>query len=74
MFGTGGDEINIPCYLDDKQSQEELKTAGYSLNEKGINRMLDKFIKVTHGALLEVKKTPVVWEGLSRRYSAWNAS
>lgn len=65
MFGTGGDEINVQCYLDDQQSQEELKAAGYPLNEHGIDRMLDDFIQTTHGALQEVKKTPVVWEEIA---------
>jgi hexosaminidase len=56
LFATGGDEINMQCYQDDPQTQQDL--AGRMLNEA-----LDVFTLATHGALRSLRKTPVVWEG-----------
>ena len=56
-FSTGGDEVNIPCYEDDEQMQEELKSAGMT-----IENALDEFTKKTHGVLHDADKTAVVWQ------------
>ncbi|TFK27662.1 beta-hexosaminidase [Coprinopsis marcescibilis] len=65
MFHTGGDEINMRCYLDDPQSREELAKEGFPVNDAGLNLALDQFTKVTHDALRQVKKTPVVWQEIA---------
>ncbi|EAU86214.2 beta-hexosaminidase [Coprinopsis cinerea okayama7 len=65
MFGTGGDEINLRCYLDDEQTKIELKDAGLSIDKKGLDHVLNDFVDATHKALKELKKTPVVWEEIA---------
>ncbi|EJC98421.1 beta-hexosaminidase [Fomitiporia mediterranea MF3/22] len=55
LFSTGGDEINAQCYEDDEKTQK-------SLSGKTIEQALDGFTNVTHGAIRELGKTPVVWE------------
>lgn len=59
-FSTGGDELNEACYAADTQTQQELNATGENLEQA-----LSKFTVSTHQALLKLKKTPVVWEGLS---------
>ena len=56
LFSTGGDEINARCYADDAQTQRDL-------DGRTLNQALDAFTQATHGALRELGKTPVVWEG-----------
>ena len=58
LFSTGGDEINIPCYDQDDETQEILNKTGKSLEEA-----LDAFTDASHSALKGLGKTPVVWEG-----------
>ena len=50
--------MNEACYLDDAQTQEELKRRGISLEQA-----LDDFTQTTHKALADQGKMPVVWEG-----------
>jgi hexosaminidase len=56
LFSTGGDEINARCYADDAQTQRDL-------NGRTLEQALDAFTQATHGALKNLGKTPVVWEG-----------
>jgi hexosaminidase len=56
LFSTGGDEINVRCYQDDAQTQHDL-------DGRTLEQALDAFVQATHGALKNLKKTPVVWEG-----------
>jgi hexosaminidase len=56
LFSTGGDEINMPCYQDDAQTQADL--AG-----RTVKQALDAFTQATHAALRGLGKTLVVWEG-----------
>ncbi|CAK5269834.1 unnamed protein product [Mycena citricolor] len=56
-FSTGGDELNTECYAKDAQTQADLKKSGHKLEQA-----LDAFTQATHGALLHLGKTPVVWE------------
>ncbi|CAK5284459.1 unnamed protein product [Mycena citricolor] len=56
-FSTGGDELNTECYVKDPQTQADLKKSGHKLEQA-----LDAFTQATHGALLHLGKTPVVWE------------
>ena len=58
LFSTGGDEVNQNCYKIDEPTQAALTESGRSLEEA-----LDNFTQVTHKALLDEGKTPVVWEG-----------
>ena len=58
LFSTGGDELNIPCYTQDNETQQILNSTGQTLEQA-----LDKFTQATHGALAKLGKTPVVWEG-----------
>lgn len=58
MFSTGGDELNLNCYVKDAQTQADLKKSGKSLEQA-----LDGFIGASHSALRAQGKTPVVWEG-----------
>lgn len=58
MFGTGGDEINENCYQKDPNTQEDLKRAGASFEQA-----LDSFTQSTHGALRDLGKKVVVWQG-----------
>jgi hexosaminidase len=56
LFATGGDEINAQCYQADAQTQQDL-------GGRTLNQALDAFTQATHGALRDLGKTPVVWEG-----------
>lgn len=58
MFGTGGDEINVKCYENDEQTQEDLKKSG-----KTLEQALDAFTSRTHEALKRLGKKVVVWQG-----------
>ncbi|KIP03087.1 glycoside hydrolase family 20 protein [Phlebiopsis gigantea 11061_1 CR5-6] len=57
MFSTGGDELNIPCYDADAETQQILNSTGQTLEQA-----LSTFTQSTHGALATLGKTPVVWE------------
>jgi len=61
LFSTGGDEINVRCYADDEQTQRDL-------NGRTLEQALDAFTQATHGALKNLGKTPVVWEGATCPY------
>lgn len=63
MFSTGGDELNIPCYTDDVETQQILNSTGQTLEQA-----LSTFTQSTHGALAKLGKTAVVWEGLEVFY------
>ena len=56
LFSTGGDEINMPCYQNDTETQKDL-------GGRTIAQALGAFTEATHGALRNLGKTPVVWEG-----------
>lgn len=56
LFSTGGDEINARCYADDAQTQNDL-------GGRTFDQAFDAFTQATHGALRNLGKTPVVWEG-----------
>jgi hexosaminidase len=58
MFSTGGDELNTNCYAMDSQTQQELKSSG-----KTLEQALSTFVQANHAGLVELGKTPVVWEG-----------
>ena len=58
MFSTGGDELDMNCYIQDAQTQANLKQSGRTLEQT-----LDAFTQGTHGALKAIGKTSVVWEG-----------
>ncbi|EJC98414.1 N-acetylhexosaminidase [Fomitiporia mediterranea MF3/22] len=57
LFSTGGDEINANCYQNDEETQQSLSSSG-----KTIEQALDGFTNVTHKAVRDAGKTPVVWE------------
>ncbi|KAI0727894.1 N-acetylhexosaminidase [Fomitopsis betulina] len=57
VISTGGDEINVPCYDADEETQLDLNATGLSFNDA-----LATFTNLTHGALEAAGKTPVVWE------------
>ncbi|ESK95657.1 glycoside hydrolase family 20 protein [Moniliophthora roreri MCA 2997] len=57
FFATGGDEVNVPCYDQDEQTQQELSSSGRTLEEA-----LGDFVDATHDILRGIGKTPVVWE------------
>ncbi|EEB94073.1 hypothetical protein MPER_07179, partial [Moniliophthora perniciosa FA553] len=57
FFATGGDEVNVPCYDQDEQTQQELSSSGRTLEEA-----LGDFVDATHDMLRSIGKTPVVWE------------
>ncbi|KAG8214807.1 glycoside hydrolase family 20 protein [Butyriboletus roseoflavus] len=56
-FGTGGDELNTNCYVNDTLTQQQLNATNTTLFEA-----LATFTQSTHGALIAQGKTPVVWE------------
>jgi hexosaminidase len=58
LFSTGGDELNVPCYTNDTETQQLLNSTG-----KTLEQALDTFTQTTHKALIAEGKTPVVWEG-----------
>lgn len=58
MISTGGDELNTNCYAQDPETQQILISTGQTLEQA-----LDSFTKTTHGALEQLGKTTVVWEG-----------
>jgi hexosaminidase len=57
LFGTGGDELNLPCYANDMETQKTLKEKGWTLEHA-----LDVFTQKNHAALRAQGKTAVVWE------------
>nr|VWP01985.1 Probable 3-oxoacyl-[acyl-carrier-protein] reductase oxidoreductase (EC [Ganoderma boninense] len=59
LMSTGGDELNTNCYAQDAETQEDLKSAGQTLEQA-----LDVFTQKTHAAIEAVGKTPAVWEGM----------
>ncbi|KAM6494282.1 N-acetylhexosaminidase [Amanita muscaria] len=64
-FSTGGDELNINCYTQDAQTQQELATVKKAQQNKTLEQALDTFTQTTHGALREKGKTPAVWEEMA---------
>lgn len=60
LFSTGGDELNLPCYEQDGETQQILNATGETLQQK-----LETFVQTVHGGLKKLGKTPVVWEGKS---------
>ncbi|KAI0793019.1 N-acetylhexosaminidase [Irpex lacteus] len=59
LISTGGDELNLPCYEQDKETQNILNATGETLQQK-----LETFVQTVHGGLKKLGKTPVVWEDL----------
>ncbi|KAG6900656.1 hypothetical protein C0993_006760, partial [Termitomyces sp. T159_Od127] len=57
LFSTGGDEVNTNCYLQDPQTQADLASSGRTLEQA-----LSSFVQATHKPLIDLGKTPVVWE------------
>lgn len=58
LFSTGGDEINANCYAQDAKTQQLLNST-----KQTFEQALDKFTQETHATLIDLGKTPVVWEG-----------
>lgn len=56
-FSTGGDELNLNCYVNDTVTRDYLTSTNTTL-EQG----LDTFTKDTHQTLVDAGKTPVVWQ------------
>ncbi|KAG6899791.1 hypothetical protein C0993_006915 [Termitomyces sp. T159_Od127] len=57
LFSTGGDELNTNCYAKDAQTQADL-----SSNDQTLEQALSLFVQSTHKPLIDLGKTPVVWE------------
>ncbi|KAG9103168.1 N-acetyl-glucosamine-6-phosphate deacetylase [Ceratobasidium sp. 370] len=57
LFSTGGDEVDTNCYAKDGPTQDELKKQGITLDSA-----FEKFTNVTHAAVRNSGRTPVVWE------------
>ncbi|EIW52408.1 N-acetylhexosaminidase [Trametes versicolor FP-101664 SS1] len=57
LMSTGGDELNTECYVQDAQTQADLKASGRTLEQA-----LDVFTQTTHAAIRAEGKTPAVWE------------
>lgn len=58
LFSTGGDEVNLPCYEDDPQTQADLAESGQTIDEA-----LNAFILAEHAVIRAQGKTPIVKEG-----------
>lgn len=56
LLSSGGDEVNLPCYEMDQETQNELRG-------RSIEQALDSFVVKTHGSLRSHGKTPLVKEG-----------
>lgn len=67
LISTGGDELNTNCYAQDAETQQILSSTGQTLSQA-----LETFTTVTHGALEQLGKTPVVWEGSCRNCSKFD--
>lgn len=57
LFSTGGDELNTNCYAKDAQTQADL-----SSSDRTLEQALSSFVQSTHKPLIDLGKTPVVWE------------
>ncbi|KAL4249823.1 Beta-hexosaminidase [Abortiporus biennis] len=57
LFSTGGDEINVNCYTQDAETQQDLSASGQTFEQA-----LDAFTQATHKVIEAQGKTPVVWE------------
>ncbi|KAL6304443.1 N-acetylhexosaminidase [Sparassis latifolia] len=57
IISTGGDEINMPCYNDDYETQLDLNTTARTFNDA-----LANFTAATHDVIYAAGKTPAVWE------------
>ncbi|KAN0087813.1 glycoside hydrolase family 20 protein [Tylopilus felleus] len=60
-FGTGGDELNTNCYVNDTVTLQYLNTIGTNFTY-ALTQALAEFTNSTHNALIAQGKTPVVWE------------
>ncbi|KAF8073498.1 glycoside hydrolase superfamily [Lyophyllum atratum] len=58
LFSTGGDELNMNCYAKDSQTQADLSSSGRTFEQA-----LNTFTQASHKALIDLGKTPVIWEG-----------
>lgn len=58
MFSTGGDEVNVACYMQDAQTQADLAEAGVDLDGA-----LNAFVLALQDVLRGQGKTPIVKEG-----------
>ncbi|ORX40209.1 putative beta-hexosaminidase precursor [Kockovaella imperatae] len=56
-FGTGGDELNTTCMMEDEETATTLKSKGWTLE-----KALDNFTEQTHAVVRANKKTPLVWQ------------
>lgn len=61
LFGTGGDEVNYPCFENDQSVQQVLQQKGQT-----IGQAITDFVTQTHKTVIDAGRTPVVWEE-----SAW---
>jgi len=59
-ISTGGDELNIACYMDDNATMAQLIAKGQTLEQA-----LNTFTQGTHGALHRAGKSAVVWEEMA---------
>jgi hexosaminidase len=56
-LSTGGDELNIPCYMTDNATVAQLHATGQTLEQA-----LNTFTQATHGAVHKAGKSPIIWE------------
>lgn len=57
LFGTGGDEINLPCFETDTSVQDVLRARNQSILEA-----ISHFVNETHKIVKQVGRIPVIWE------------
>lgn len=63
FFHTGGDEVNIPCYVNDPIVSAAAKNRSSDGNvTTGVELLLADWVQGLHKVVRQEKKTPIVWE------------
>ena len=65
MIHIGGDEANINSWLNCERTQNYMKTHGIS----DVKEMYAEYIRILTDTVLEMGRTPVVWEGFSKEFN-----
>ena len=66
MMSSGGDEVNLPCWEEDEETQQNLQQKNIT-----IAQALDIFIQEVQGVMKQHGKTPFIKSGpFSPRYTS----
>ena len=58
MMSSGGDEVNLPCWEEDEQTQADLAQRNITIAEA-----LNEFVRAVQGVIVKHGKTPFIKSG-----------